>query len=155
MRRIAKFVMLGLCLTAAACGESQTIEAPRDPVVIEAIQLKPCPDPDPMQACRFDHTKAPEYLAEALKGNYQAQRNIAALHDAALPWIIKRPIQACGWRMVALASRPADSTHDEVGAYRIQCGQLSAADFADATTLANAIYRRIHDTDLPASPALK
>ena len=53
-----------------------------------------------------------------------------------------------------MVSRPADSTMDDAGMYRIQCGDLGAADLADAKTLASGIYRRIHGTELPPLPPI-
>ena len=153
MRVSAFLALVSMGTMAASCDEGAAPAVPTAAPVVEDVQLRPCPDPDPMQGCRFDHVKAPEYLAQALAGDYQAQRNIAALQGSGSPWIVKRPIQACGWRMVAVASRPADSTYDEEAMYKVQCGSLSTGDLSDAKVLANSIYRRIHGSDLPELPA--
>ncbi|QQQ17784.1 hypothetical protein JIP62_10610 [Brevundimonas vitis] len=140
------------CAWVVGCGD---VAAPPSPSVeIESVKLLACPDPDIGRTCEFDHVKSPEYLADALKGDYQAQRNISYAHTSGVSWIVARPVQGCGWRMVIMVSRPAGATYDDAGMYRIQCGDLSPADLEQSKRLAQIIYRQIHGADLPALPPI-
>ncbi len=121
---------------------------------IEPIQLLPCPDPDVGRACEFDHVKAPEYLAGAMKGDYQAQRNMAALHSSAMRWNVARPVQACAWRMVIIVSKPADAEYMDADSYRIDCGALGATDLDASKRVADRIYMAVHGSGMPALPPI-
>ena len=139
-------------IALASCGAAPAPDA--EPVAIEAVALKPCPSSDPNRECEFDATKAPEYLRDALAGDYQAQRNVSYMHTASRPWNVQQPVQGCAWRMVIMVTRPASSTMDDAGMYRIQCGSLSDGDQTAAREVAQLIHRQVKGSDLPTLPPI-
>lgn len=148
------FALLGL-IALAACGspsEPPATDVHAPALSIQPVAFRPCPNPDPMQACAYDKAKAPEELEAALKGDYQAQRNVSYLHHQSHSWIVQNEVQGCAWRMVIMVSRPADATYDDDTMYRIQCGKLSGSDLAEAKAVAQLIYSQVHGSDLPALP---
>ena len=93
-------------------------------------------------------------LEAALKGDYEAQRNVSYMHHQTHSWIVRNEVQGCAWRMVIMVSRPADAAYDDATMYRVQCGELDATDLADAEAVAQLIYARVHGSELPALPDL-
>jgi len=67
--------------------------------------------------------------------------------------MVKRPVQACAWRMVIMAERPANGMADAPN-YQTDCGSLSASDRQAARLVAQAIHRQVYGSDLPAIPPL-
>ena len=147
--------LLGL-VALAACGrpsETVSAEASASGPIIEPVAFRACPNPDPMQACAYDRAKAPGELEAALKGDYEAQRNISYLHHQSQAWTVRNEVQGCAWRMVVMVSRPADAAYDDATMYRVQCAELNPSDQAAAKAVASLIYERIHGSSLPDLPS--
>tara|TARA_R100000388_G_scaffold48740_1_gene36515 strand:+ start:411 stop:779 length:369 start_codon:yes stop_codon:yes gene_type:complete len=83
-----------------------------------------------------------EVQAAALRGDYQAQRNLAFGYSS---WSYdgqeKNPILACAWRIVILLSERADET-DQMN-YEVYCGQLSKQHYYLATVKADKLISSI------------
>jgi len=85
---------------------------------------------------------APEYLHKALAGDADAQGVLADCYGSgSCPGVPSDPAMACAWRGVRLASRRADLTLADAGAFSRACAsqdptfrQRSAIAFADLTT---------------------
>lgn len=85
--------------------------------------------------------------ALALKGDYQAQRNLAFGY-VDMPYIgqAKNPIQGCAWYLVVLHSGARQVGVGDVGNARVHCDKLDpnarAASDAQARELYRTIYKR-------------
>lgn len=81
----------------------------------------------------------------ALKGDYQAQRNIAYGYSA---WPYngqqKNPLLGCAWYQVVLHSGSTKVDAGDVGNVRVYCGRLNADSRAAATAQARTLYRTIY-----------
>lgn len=96
-------------------------DAPTAPVA------KPCGVSDANRACLADtHDLAPAF-AKAMDGDYQSQRNIAWAFSGASPFVEADPVQACAWRQVISATRPADAAYTDDDQKRVDCGKLTAS----------------------------
>jgi len=122
-------------------------------VEIEAPRLLDCPSADPGRECEEVRASAPADFKRALGGDYQAQRNTAYMFATARVGMVKRPVQACAWRMVIMAERPANGMPD-AGNYQTDCGTLSPRDRQAARQVAQAIHRQVYGSDLPELPPL-
>ncbi|WEK38643.1 MAG: hypothetical protein P0Y50_08765 [Candidatus Brevundimonas colombiensis] len=121
---IAPMLLLSACSQATAPAKTGDIA--------ETVTLKSCPTPDPGRACEYDHATLPGEMTKAMAGDYQAQRNVSEAFTNDAPWIVKDAVAGCAWRIVAIANRPATSTYDDDGMYRVQCERLSPTDLAQA-----------------------
>lgn len=141
-------------LALAGCGAAPAPSTAAS-VAIEPVRFTgQCPADDFMNACASETSGAAAEFQRALAGDYQAQRNVSYAHTSTRPWNVQQPVQGCAWRMVIMVTRPADSTMDDAGMYRIQCGALSAEDQTDARAVAQLIHRQVKGSDLPTPPPI-
>ena len=92
------------------------------------------------------------YERNALAGNYTAQRNTAyCLRTAKCQDVIfPRPIEACAWRIVILASGHHWVNQSDSDNYREECvSGLSPEDQASALAEADHLFSRIYKRPLP------
>ena len=141
---------LALASCGAAPAPSTTAAAAIEPVRFAGE----CPADDFMNACASETVGAEAEFQRALAGDYQAQRNVSYAHTSTRPWNVQQPVQGCAWRMVIMVTRPASSTMDDAGMYRIQCGSLTADDQAAAREVAQLIHRQVKGSDLPTLPPI-
>ena len=136
------FLMLTGAMFAAGCSEAPQPQAAQVAQIVRPTAM-PCPTPDPDRACMADTHALQADFDKALAGDYQAQRNTAYLLSGATPYVVAQPVQACAWRKVILASRPADATYADDRQLEIDCGKLSAEDRAVADKIAALITAKI------------
>lgn len=85
--------------------------------------------------------------AEALRGHYQAQRNLAYGYSAA-PYSgqDKNQLLACAWRIVIVHSGSKLVNETDVGNRDVYCGQLNKTGLTAAQAQARTLYRQIYKT---------
>lgn len=86
----------------------------------------------------------------ALRGDYQAQRNIAYGY-AAMPYRgqSQSPFLACAWYLVVLHSGSPKVDQGDVGNVQVYCGRLGAPTRAASTAQARTLYRSIYKRQPP------
>ncbi|WP_282007948.1 hypothetical protein [Brevundimonas aveniformis] len=150
---------LPIMLALAACtAEPPTSDAANTPLPaettaeIETLQILDCDGHEFEDSCRrYRGELMPAEYDRALAGDYQAQRNVAYHFSRESTDAVSRPIQACAWRQVIMATRPADAGYTDESSLRLDCDSLSERDRAEADQVANLIHRRIHGSDLPVA----
>lgn len=83
--------------------------------------------------------------ALAMKGDYQAQRNIAYGY-AAYPYKgqDKNPLLACAWYLVVLHSGSTKLNQGDIGNVQVYCEKLTPASQAGATGQARVLFQQIY-----------
>lgn len=151
-RNLTVIAALGIASCAAepdpVASASATVAEPAQP------NAKPCPTPDPNRACLADTHDLAADFAKAMKGDYAAQRNTAYAFSGESPYVDADAAQGCAWRMVIMVSAPTDSTFDDAGMYRIQCGDLSPDKLRTARKIAETIHQRIWGVELGPLPPI-
>lgn len=104
---------------------------------------KPCPASDPDSVCKADTSNVAADYQKAMQGDYQAQRNTAWSFNGSSPYVEADPVQACAWRKVIMASRPADARFADAEQLRIECSGLKPNDLASADQLSARILSAI------------
>lgn len=84
-------------------------------------------------------------MALALKGDYQAQRNLAYGY-ASWPYKgqTKNPILACGWYQLIVHSGSAKVNPGDIGNVSVYCDRLQASEKGAALVQARVLYREIY-----------
>lgn len=154
MVRTNGHLILVAALGLGACSAEPVVESDA-PVTqaaqIETLQILDCDGNEFEESCRtYRGEDMPAEYDRALAGDYQAQRNVAYHFGRQSTDAVARPIQACAWRQVIMATRPADAGFADEPSLHIDCDGLSERDRAEAQEVANLIHRRIHGSDLPA-----
>lgn len=83
--------------------------------------------------------------ALAMKGNYQAQRNLAYGY-AAYPYKDqdKNPLLACAWYLVVLHSGSPKLNEGDTGNVQVYCEKLAGVSQAAATGQARVLFQQIY-----------
>lgn len=91
-----------------------------------------------------------EVEAAALRGDYQAQRNIAFGYGsqpyAGQP---KNPLLACAWRHVILHSGSQRVDQTDVNNFEVTCGSLDVNQRAAAVAQGRALFDRVYRRKAP------
>ena len=147
---IAAALLLAACDPAAPDSRSTTEAA--DAVEIERPTPLSCDGNESEEGCRrYREVAMPAEFEAAMRGDYAAQRNVAWNFSTQSTDATPRPIQACAWRIVIMATHPTETHAGDQGNLDVDCNHLSADDRDQADEVANAIHRQIHGSDLPAA----
>lgn len=85
-----------------------------------------------------------EVREQAMRGNYQAQRNLAYGYSS-YPYAGQEtnPILACAWRIVIIKSGNEKVNQTDVGNHEVSCGRLDETARAAAEAQAVALLKKI------------
>lgn len=153
MVQVSSVIHTLLLLTIALlAGCSSEPESEKVAVQIEQPQFGGCDTAD--KVCAADQNAVEAAWPLAMKGDYQAQRNIAfafAQGVNAPSKVTRRPIQACAWRIVIMASGSAKVDQTDQGNLTSDCASLDKDDAERSLAVANLIYREAYGSALPES----
>ena len=107
-------------------------------------------DGDKLDLCEKAGKRFTAEYSRALKGDYQAQRNVGYClsRDCGEP-INQNPPAGCAWRIIILASGSTKVGAGDVSNFEYECGKLSKIDLATASAQAQAIFPKIYKRPLP------
>lgn len=106
--------------------------------------LKLCLAADGKAACEKARAAFANAYRRALRGDYQARRNVAyMLKRGHADVVLPSPVSACAWRLLIVASGSPSVDAGDTGNVRVDCGSLSEADSAAARVEARALAARI------------
>lgn len=102
-----------------------------------------------IMGCTWAHAQTfSEVQSKALKGDYQAQRNLAYGYSS-YPYKgqAKSPVDACAWRIVIVESGHARVDNTDINNAKVYCAMLKnpiqqRASIAKARALYQKIYKR-------------
>jgi hypothetical protein len=149
----------------SACNQTHTVSDEQDPTpstVESAAASLPAGVPDapvricitdPDKTCEIDRTQFIAAWPKAWGGDYQAQRNVAYMQSSDNPAVAHNPVQGCAWRIVIQLSGHPETDSTDVDNFNLECGRLSAVEYASAVESAKSIFKTIKGTDLPPVPA--
>lgn len=85
--------------------------------------------------------------AEAMRGDYQAQRNLAYGYSST-PYSgqDKNQLLACAWRIVIIHSGNKRVDETDVSNHDLYCGRLSKTGLTAAQAQARTLYRQVYKT---------
>ncbi len=134
-----RFYFVGaLLVMLAACGEAQESTKTSADVAVDDFIVYT--DDKTTDSSKFDSV-----YASAMRGNYQAQRNLAYGYSAApYPGQQINPILACAWRIVILESGDELIDGGDVSNYKVDCN-LDDASQSAAQAQASQILNKIDD----------
>ena len=92
------------------------------------------------------------YRSAAMKKDYGAQRNVAyCLRTAECPGSsTPKPIEACAWQLVILASGHPEVDSSDVANRRRDCGSLEPDEAYAARRQADELFRKTYGRPLPS-----
>ncbi len=100
--------------------------------------------------CEAAKLKGKKDYANALKGDYQAQRNTAyCLYTGCRGYRMDKAA-ACAWRIVIIASGHPKVDPSDTSNLTLCERQLSPAEMTAATGAAHTLFRRIYKRNLPS-----
>ncbi|MDD5391179.1 MAG: hypothetical protein PHD37_17720 [Gallionellaceae bacterium] len=134
MKKLIAMVLAGVVL--AGCGKNE----PAGQQVAAPIA----------QPCAIDETHDQPHTFDAvrdlaMKGNYQAQRNLAFGYAGGMPYKGQdvNPILGCAWYKVVLLSGSEKVNQTDTGNVQVFCGKLSADEQAAAERQAQVIHSKL------------
>lgn len=81
---------------------------------------------------------------KAMKGDYQAQRNIAYGYESfPYPGQDKNPMLACAWRTVIVKSGSEFVGQSDISSYKLNCGKLDTVELQAAEAQAKNLLKKI------------
>lgn len=138
--------------TAAAQLEAAPTPLNRGRPKIEELRFVRCPEDDG-GFCRGSQAQLKRNWPEALRGDYQGQRNVAYTFSTG-DIAVQRPVQGCAWRMIIMASASPELDDTDMNNFQLYCGRLSADNLQEALLVADQISERVYGTELGEVPAL-
>lgn len=101
--------------------------------------------------CKEKLPKSRAEFGRALKGDYQAQRNVGyCLFSGSCSEYRPNKIAGCAWRVVTVASGSMKVDAGDISNYELCVRQLSSTQMAVATEQARTLFKHIYRRDLPA-----
>ena len=126
-----KVFFAGLMLLFAGAANAQTA----------ADYVQECSD---QQACSADLKEFTRWFPKAMRGDYQAQRNVSfCLSDGCNGAVRKLPITACAWRLVIIASGNKDVDQTDTMNAKFRCGGLDDLEKQAAVAQAETLMKKI------------
>lgn len=111
------------------------------PARIESLGYHDCPAEDG-GVCKSDQAQLRREWPQALKGDYQAERNVAfsfAPRPDSPFYSDDGPVQSCAWRIVIMKSGDAKVDQTDLDDLNLACGRLNTVDRARARKVAELI----------------
>lgn len=106
-------------------------------------------DAPDISACEKAQQKAAEEYRQALRGDYQAQRNTAfCLYSGCLGYRVDKTA-ACAWRIVIVASGNPKVDQSDTSNYMLCERQLTPADMLAANGQARPLFKRVYKRSFP------
>lgn len=82
--------------------------------------------------------------AKAMKGDYQAQRNLAfGYASSSCPGQDKNPMLACAWRYVIIKSGSERVDQTDINNFKLDCGKLEPVELQAAEAQAANLLKKI------------
>ena len=130
---------LALILGCSAIGKAETALP-----AAETFMRGFCPAGDQQVECEYNLQTFPEDYAGAVAGDYQGQRNVAfCLATGCQGAVEQRPVLACAWRKVILASAHLELDQGDFMSHRNACANLSGVEHAVAYSQAEVIFEAV------------
>jgi hypothetical protein len=124
------------------------------PIAVEEPEIGECPEGDDGY-CRAAQAQLRHEWPQALKGDYQAQRNVAFSFGRGQSAAVKlRPSQACAWRIAIMASGSPKVDETDGRNYQMDCGKLDEAGLDRANKVAGLIFEKIYSRPIGPVPML-
>jgi hypothetical protein len=104
------------------------------------------------QWCESSKKQFIKEYPEALKGDYQAQRNVSfCLNDGCDGSVQKNKTLGCAWRLVLLASGSPKVNELDVRNWTSMCtSKLDTLEMSIVRSQANSLFQTVYGRDLPA-----
>lgn len=104
-----------------------------------------------VQWCEISRKQFADEFPQALRGDYQAQRNVAYCLSTGCDGAVQVSApHGCAWRIVIQASGSSKVDAADKMAFSTWCGKLDAIDRATAIEQAKGLFRKIYGRKLPA-----
>ena len=101
----------------------------------------------PVASYAGDDTKyIDRFQPKALKGDYQAQRNLAYTYATSSDPHVANPMLGCAWYQLILLSGSQKIHEGDIGNAKVYCDKLPAEQRAVATQQAERLRREIYKT---------
>ena len=103
------------------------------------------------QFCEASRAQFAQEMPQALRGDYQSQRNVAFCFSTGCDGAVRvNAALGCAWRVVIQASGSSKVDATDAMAFRNACGALDDLELATASEQAQALFKKIYRRPLPA-----
>ena len=129
----------------AACSEGSSRDAAFDRDLAQAGSLRPVEKVDTARArAEADMFGTIDQLTEkALRGDYQAQRNLAYRYSTGDAVVAKNPVEGCAWREVVMLSGHPQAIAGDASNRDVECGRLASSERELATQKAKRYFEAV------------